>query len=137
MSSGGGVVLIINSVILLVRAIQELNLAHETVRDLKQQDQIKMQTSTGETYKVDVVVKDTNNRPIGFQKQENGTYKVIADSAGLTPEQLKKQKDTINSIRRRYAYNTVIQELNKQGYQVVEEKKLEKDTVKLVARRWV
>ena len=67
---------------------------------------------------------------------ENGTYKVVADSAGLNPEQLREQKETINSIKRRYAYNMVIQELNKQGYQVVEEKKMEKDTVKLVARKW-
>jgi hypothetical protein len=82
------------------------------------------------------VVKDSNNRQVGFQKQENGTYKVIADSAGLNPEQLRKQKETINSIKRKYAYNMVVQELNKQGYRVVEEKKLEKDIVKLVARKW-
>ncbi|MFA5362352.1 MAG: hypothetical protein WC335_03770 [Candidatus Omnitrophota bacterium] len=31
---------------------------------------------------------------------------MIADSAGLNPEQLRKQKDTINSIKRKYAYNS-------------------------------
>lgn len=137
MSSGGGIDLVVVSVILLVRAIKELNLAHQAAEHAKTVNSIRMKTSTGEIHNVDVVVTDANNRPIGFQKQENGTYKVIADSAGLSAEQLKQQKATVNSIRRRYAYNTVMQELEKQGFQVVEEKKMEKDTVKLVARRWV
>jgi TFIIF-interacting CTD phosphatase-like protein len=135
MSSGGGIDLIIVSVAMLVRAIEELNLAHKRVEAM-QKEKIKMQMTTGETVDVDVVVKDPNNRQIGFQKQQDGTYKVIADSAGLTRDQMRKQKDTINSIKRKYAYNMVVQELKKQGFQVVEEKKVEKDTVKLVARKW-
>jgi hypothetical protein len=135
MSSGGGIDLVIISAVMLFRAIEELKLAHQRVNTM-QTEKLKIQMSTGEKVDVDVVVKDSNNRQVGFQKQENGTYKVIADSAGLNPEQLRKQKETINSIKRKYAYNMVVQELNKQGYRVVEEKKLEKDIVKLVARKW-
>ncbi len=135
MSSGGGINLIIVSTIMLFRAIEELKLAHHKV-DTVQHEKLKMQMSTGESVEVDIAVKDPNNRQIGFQKQQDGTYKVIADSAGLNPEQLRKQKETINGIKRKYAYNMVVQELKKQGYQVVEEKKMEKDTIKLVARKW-
>jgi hypothetical protein len=135
MSSLGGIDVVIISAIMLYKAIEEMALEHRKV-DALEKEKLRMQMSTGESVAVDVVVKDPNNRQIGFQKQPDGTYKVIADSAGLAPEQMKKQQETINGIRRRYAYNMVVQELSKQGYQVVEEKKMEKDTVKLVARKW-
>jgi hypothetical protein len=96
-----------------------------------------MQTTDGKIYKVDVIVKDENNRSIGFQKQKDGTYQIIADSSGLNPAQLKKQKEFINKIKQRYAYDKIIRELKNKGYQIVEEKKLEKNTIRLLARRWV
>lgn len=129
MSSGGGIVVLIRSIQSLINSINDLRLAY--------QEKTQMETSDGKIFNVDVVVKDENNRSIGFQKQKNGTYKVIVDSAGLNLTQLKKQQEFINKIKRRYAYNMVIQELKRQGYQITEEKEIEKDTVKLTARRWV
>ncbi|MBN3041153.1 MAG: DUF1257 domain-containing protein [Candidatus Omnitrophica bacterium] len=134
MSSGGGIDLCIVSIVALIKAIKDLNLAR---KELAYQQNCKMTTTEGKAYNVDVMVKDDNNRQIGFQKQKDGTCKVIADSAGLTPAQLKKQKSFINKIRQRYAYNKILGELKKEGYQLVEEKKEAKDTVRLLARRWV
>jgi hypothetical protein len=134
MSSSGGIDLVIYSIVTLISSIRALNLAFQDLRSA--QAEKKMVTTDGKVYKVDVVVKDENNRAIGFQKQKDGAYKIIADSAGLNAEQLKKQNTLINKIKRHYAYTMVIQELKKQGYQIAEEKKLEKDTVKIIARRW-
>lgn len=129
MSSGGYIGLVINNIAALIEAIGELNAAC--------QQKAKMKTSDGIIHNVDVLVKDENNRNIGFEKQKDGSYVVIADSAGLTPVQLKKQKAFINNIKRKYAYNMILGELRKKGYQIAEEKKVEKNTIKLVARRWV
>lgn len=128
MSSGGGVELVIYSIAALISAIGDLRIAC--------QKKTRLETSNGEIHNVDVLVTDDNGRSVGFQKQDDGTVKVIADSAGLDAVQLKKQQMFINRIKHRYAYNTVIDELKKQGYNIIEEKKLEKDTVKVVARRW-
>ncbi len=129
MSSGGSVGLLIHNVGLLIQAIGELNAACR--------EKAKMKATDGKIYDVDVVVKDENNREIGFQKQKDGSYAVIADCAGLNSAQLKKQNEFINKIKQRYAYNMILNELKKKGYQLAEEKKMEKNTIKLVARRWV
>ncbi|MDD4954774.1 MAG: DUF1257 domain-containing protein [Candidatus Omnitrophica bacterium] len=129
MSSGGTINLTLNSILMLLEAIKELNIAS--------QEKARMKASDGMMHNVDVMVKDENNKDIGFEKQKDGSYAVIADSAGLTPQQLKKQNEFVNKIRQRYAYNAVLNELKKKGYQLAEEGKAEKNTIKLVARRWV
>jgi len=129
MSSGGSVNLLIHNIDSLIQAISDLNAACR--------EKAKMKATDGKIYDVDVVVKDENNREIGFQKQKDGSYAVIADCAGLNSAQLKKQNEFINKIKQRYAYNTILNELKKKGYQLAEEKKMEKNTIKLVARRWV
>jgi hypothetical protein len=129
MSSGGSVNLLIHNIGSLIQAISDLNAACR--------EKAKMKATDGKIYDVDVVVKDENNREIGFQKQKDGSYAVIADCAGLNSAQLKKQNEFINKIKQRYAYNTILNELKKKGYQLAEEKKMEKNTIKLVARRWV
>ena len=129
MSSGGSFGLCIRSIAELINAISDLNIAYKKIEE--------MRTTDGKIHKVDVVVKDENNRSIGFAKQKDGTYKIIADSAGLNAQQLAKQKKFVNKIRRRYAYNKILRELKDEGYEVVEEKEVKKDTISLVARRWV
>ncbi|MFA5148764.1 MAG: DUF1257 domain-containing protein, partial [Candidatus Omnitrophota bacterium] len=70
------------------------------------------------------------------QKQKDGTYKVLAEMGGLTAEEAKKQLKLVNEIRKKYAYNTVMSELRRQGYQVAEEK-AEGKQVRILARKWV
>jgi|GEM_PF-922064 len=139
MSSIGGFDLAIYSIVGLIKTINDLRLAYQDLQDLRfYQKEQKMTTTDGKIYNnVEVIVKDENNRSIGFQKQKDGSYRIIADNYGLNPEQIKKQKEFINKIKRRYAYNMLIQELKKQGYEIYEEKKLEKDVVKLIARKWI
>jgi len=139
MSSIGGFDLAIYSIVGLIKTINDLRLAYQDLQDLRfYQKEQKMTTTDGKIYNnVEVIVKDENNRSIGFQKQKDGSYRIIADNYGLNPEQIKKQKEFINKIKRRYAYNMLIQELKKQGYEIYEEKKLEKDVVKLIACKWI
>lgn len=129
MSSLFGIDLLIMSVGALMAAVSDLKVAHEQKK--------QMRTHDGNTHAVDMVIKDENAREIGFQKQKDGTYKVIADATDLTQSQVKKQQQLINKVKQRYAYNMVVQELKKQGYQVAEEKPAEKGAIKLVVRKWV
>ena len=109
-----------------------------SIIDLGQQyhEVSSMRTTDGKVHKVELVTKDELGRQIGFQKTAKGDYRIIADCAGLNNEQLKKQQNFIKQIRQRYSYNTVIQELKKQGYIIAEEEKVQTNTIRLVARKW-
>jgi hypothetical protein len=128
MSSHGGIGMEIRFLAELIQSIYDLN---RECNELK-----KMTTTDGKVYQVDLVTTDENGRNIGFQKTEKGDYKIIADCAGLNPEQLKKQRDFVKQIRQRYSYNTVIKQLKDQGYIIAEEEKVQDNTIRLVARKW-
>jgi len=95
-----------------------------------------MRTTDGKIYKVDMVTTDENGRVVGFQKTEQGEYRIIADCAGLSTAQKKSQDEFVKRIRQRYSYNRVVDELKAQGYVISEEEKVQDNTIRLVARKW-
>lgn len=128
MSVYGHIIADIVDLIQLKRALSDL--------ELKLQKNSSMTTEDGLIHNVDVVVTDHCGKQIGFEKTESGVYRLIADSRGLDKNQLKKQKEFINKIRQRYAYNKITDELKKQGYIIAEEEKVQNNTIRLVARKW-
>jgi hypothetical protein len=138
MSAGGGITLIIWSLELLLKTVEELNFLitfkRELEGDRKLKDALKIETKDGNFEKVDVLVENDEGIKIGFQKQKNGQYRII--SGKVSDELKEKQKKLIGQIKQRYAYNLVKEELTKKGYTVVEEKNLDKNAIKIVARRW-
>jgi hypothetical protein len=138
MSAGGGIILIIWSLELLLKTVEELNFLitfkRELEGDRKLKDALKIETKDGNFEKVDVLVENDEGIKIGFQKQKNGQYRII--SGKVSDELKEKQKKLIGQIKQRYAYNLVKEELAKKGYTVVEEKNLDKNAIKIVARRW-
>ncbi len=128
MSSHGGIGVEFWILAALIKSIVDLSHEYYEVSS--------MRTTDGKLYNVSLVTKDTLGRQIGFQKTEKGDYKVIADCAGLNKEEIKKQQSFVNQIRQRYSYNTVLQELKKQGYVISEEEKVQNNTIRLVARKW-
>jgi hypothetical protein len=128
MSSHGIVVAELRCLATLINSIMELGVAYKEASS--------MRTADGVIHKVDVILKDTNGKDIGFEKTKKGDYRVIADCSGLNKAQLKKQQDLVNKIRQKYAYNTVVNELKKQGYIISEEEKVQNNTIRLTARKW-
>ena len=92
-------------------------------------------TSDGHTHKVEAVFEDGAGRKAGLQKTDKG-YKIVADCAGLSPAQQKKQQESIQQIVQRYAYKKVVAQLQKEGYSVAEEQKQGDGSIKVVARKW-
>lgn len=128
MSSGASLCTIIMDLIELKRTLSDLKLQYEEIKTLS--------TNDGATHNVDVVIKDPNGRLVGLEKTEKGIYQFIADSKGLTKEQLKQQQNFIHKIKQKYAYNKVIGELKKQGFVIAKEEKVQNNTIKLTARKW-
>ena len=128
MSSGASLITEICDLIALKKTLSEL--------EAQYQEEKTMTTADGITHKVDVAVKGPNGCDIGLIKTKKGNYQFVADSKGLTKEQLKRQQAFINKIKQKYAYNQVVNELKKQGYIIAEEQKVQDNTIKLVARKW-
>lgn len=128
MSSHGSIITEIMDLIELKRTLTDLQLQFEAAK--------KMTTCDGTIHKVDVLIKDPNGRQIGLEKTEKGAYRFITDTSGLDNRQLKEQKDFLNRIRQKYAYNKIVTELKNQGYTISEEEKVQNNTIKLVARKW-
>jgi len=128
MSSGGIIALELRTLGILIKSIVDLGIEYRQLSS--------MRTADGKIHNVDLAIKDENGKDIGFEKSEQGNYRIIADSAGLNSAQLKKQQEFIKKIRQKYAYNKVVDELKKQGYIIAEEEKVQNNTIRLVARKW-
>ncbi|MBM3249542.1 MAG: DUF1257 domain-containing protein [Candidatus Omnitrophica bacterium] len=129
MSSGGSVIALeIRALVCLIKSIVDLGIQYKELAS--------MRTADGKVHKVDLVIKDEFGKEIGFEKTEQGNYRIVSDSSGLNQNQIRKQQEFVKKIRQRYAYNKVVEELRKQGYTIAEEEKVEKNTIRLVARKW-
>lgn len=136
MSAACDIGLTIGSLAMLQQALDEIQFSYRVLEELRKGEErlFTLETADGRVEKVNVLVTDPEGIKIGFQRQKNGQYKII--TSAVTPAHLQKQKDVVNRIRQRYAYNLVKQELRTRGYAVVEEKDVGNKTIRIVARRW-
>lgn len=128
MSAEADITPLILDVIEFFGALIDLGRTHKKVQEFA--------TSDGRVHKVEAVFKDGLGREAGLQKTEKG-YRVVADCHNLTPEQTKKQNESIQQIVQRYAYRKVVKELQGQGYVVAEEEKRPDNTIRLRVHKWV
>lgn len=89
----------------------------------------------GQTQSADVVIAQDNGYDIGFcRNPETSDYELVADlqywQQPLTVEGFLRQ------VNQRYAYNTVVSETSRQGFQLSEEQVREDGSVRLVVQRW-
>ena len=89
----------------------------------------------GLTETADVVIAQANGYDIGFRRNpETSDYELVADlqywQQPLTVEGFLRQ------VTQRYAYNTVVSETSRQGFQLAEEQVREDGSVRLVVQRW-
>ena len=87
----------------------------------------------GKTHKADLVVEQSNDYDFGFSW--NGSeYDLVADlqywQQPLTVEGFLRQ------VTQRYAYHTVVNETENQGFTITEQEKNQDGSIRLVVQRW-
>jgi hypothetical protein len=88
----------------------------------------------GNTARADLVVSTRNQGyDLGFRKQGEA-YELVADWYGIRDF---KQADLAARLTQRYAYHTVKEKLDQQGFSLVEEEVKQDKTIHLVLRRTV
>ncbi len=87
----------------------------------------------GQTLTAEVVIEQDNGYDVGFSW--NGReYELVADLQYW--QQPWSVEGFINRVSQRYAFNTVMSETAKQGFQVAEEQTNEDGSIRLVVQRW-
>jgi hypothetical protein len=107
----------------LVKAIQEIGLAREELKQLE--------TSCGETLDVDFVLRNKHGDRIGVKTTANGETHLIP----ANPERPTAVK-SLNQIKQSYARIKVLDELQRKGYRLTKEENLADGTVRMVVQRW-
>lgn len=89
---------------------------------------------------VDLAIQVKKGYGIGFVRNEDGTYDMVADWWGVKgvddQQLLSTLQDRVNAIQRKYTLQMVLEQTQKQGYSVVERTDEKDGSIRLVVRRW-
>ena len=90
---------------------------------------------------VDIAAKNARGYGIGFVKNSDGTYDMIADWWGVKGAGEKKIADELQRqagrIQAEYAKAVVLEQVKKEGFDVVSQTDETDGTTRIVVRRWV
>ncbi len=87
----------------------------------------------GQTSTAEVVIEQKNGYDLGFTWNGN-EYELVADLQFW--QQASSVDRFIKMVTQRYAFQTVVNETAKQGFQVTEQQKNKDGSVRLVVQRW-
>ena len=90
----------------------------------------------GATRKADLVVKTRGPYDVGFTKNGDNSFDIIADWWGLKTSIGLDRQQFVNQINQRYAYNKVVSEVKARGFSVTEEQVQPDQSIRVVVRRW-
>lgn len=88
----------------------------------------------GQETQVDIAVRMRQGYDVGFVLGSDGTYSFVADWFGV--QGISEQQFT-TKVQQQYALGTVMEQVKRQGFNVVEQQQDASGQIRLVVRRWV
>jgi hypothetical protein len=88
---------------------------------------------------VDLSVRTRSGNGIGFIRDPDGSYTLVADWYGIGRKDqkiLERVKSTISKVQRRYAERIVLAKTGEQGFSLVERNEEPDGTIRILVRRW-
>ena len=87
----------------------------------------------GDKIQAEYVIRQNNGYDLGFRKDGDDNYEIIADfwGAGINQTQF------INQIQQKYAHQMLLHTATTQGYIIEAEEVMEDGTVRVVVGRWI
>ncbi|NWF59834.1 MAG: DUF1257 domain-containing protein [Fischerella sp.] len=86
-----------------------------------------------QTHAAEITIEQDNGYDIGF-KWNGKEYELVADLQYW--QQNLSVEGFLRQVTQRYAYNTVVKETARVGFQVAEQQKNEDGSIRLVVQRW-
>jgi Protein of unknown function (DUF1257) len=87
----------------------------------------------GDRTNAEYVIRRSNGYDIGFRKDGDDNYELIADFWGTGINQAQ----FVNEIQQKYAHQMLLHTAATQGYSIEAEEVLEDGTVRVVVGRWI
>ena len=87
----------------------------------------------GERTNAEYVIHRTNGYDIGFRKDGDDNYELIADFWGTGINQAQ----FVNEIQQKYAHKMLLNTAESQGYTIEAEEVMQDGTVRVVVGRWI
>jgi hypothetical protein len=87
----------------------------------------------GDRTNAEYVIRRSNGYDIGFRKDGDDNYELIADFWGTGINQVQ----FVNEIQQKYAHKMLLNTAESQGYTIEAEEVLNDGTVRVVVGRWV
>ena len=87
----------------------------------------------GDKIQAEYVIRQNNGYDLGFRKDGDDNYEIIADfwGAGINQTQF------VNQIQQKYAHQMLLHTATTQGYSIEAEEVMEDGTVRVVVGRWI
>ena len=87
----------------------------------------------GDKIQAEYVIRQNNGYDLGFRKDGDDNYEIIADfwGAGINQTQF------VNQIQQKYAHQMLLHTATTQGYIIEAEEVMEDGTVRVVVGRWI
>jgi hypothetical protein len=79
---------------------------------------------------------DMGKYDIGVIKQADGTYEMVADWWGIETTKMVTEKEFVEEVNQKYAYQRVVMACEEQGYTLEEQKDEESGTISLSMKKW-
>lgn len=90
---------------------------------------------------VDIAARAKNGSEIGFLRNSDGSFDMVADwwtKKGTGGQQLVSElNDLAGKVQQEYARHIVLEQTKSEGFSVVEERKEEDGSIRIIVRRWV
>ncbi len=113
-----------------------LKIALEDMGYSYKEGEVKVKGWRGKWEKVELSVNTGGPYGIGFRKNDEGFYEIVADWWGVQTRTGLSQHRFIDRLNQKYAYHKVLTEVRKKGFTVAKEETIAENTIKLVVRKW-
>ena len=79
---------------------------------------------------------DMGKYDVGVIKQADGTYEMVADWWGIETTRGTQEKEFVEEVNQKYAYQRVVMACEEQGYTLEETKNEENGAIALTMKKW-
>jgi hypothetical protein len=122
----------VTNLVALKRALEDLNY---TFTEAQNEQQVVVRGWKGAKLNAEISI-DMGKYDIGVVKQADGTYEMVADWWGIETTRGTQEKEFVEEVNQRYAYQRVVMACEDQGYTLEETKNEESGAIALTMKKW-
>ena len=122
----------ITNLVALKKALADMGL---TFNEAKNEQGVVVRGYKGATLNAAVSI-DMGKYDIGVVQQQDGTYELVSDWWGVETTRGVTEKEFVEELTQKYAYQRVVIACEEQGYTMEETKTEENGTVSLTVKKW-